>query len=210
MHIYHFLFEDSQIRIHFYAWVDSITAMLSPGCNRLHNIDLDGVPLSITQSCRLLRIESQPVLQRATTLQLCSQCNCSLTDPDPKDFLLSLAEDALQHIRKLSVDWYLLEEVQLHSFHELEVLKVTQVRCASDEENFSIEEALEFNDEQAVCAIKDSNQEKYSSWLAPPLGHTFRKYQMLCEGLIIEEDREVAGSGPSLVSLSGGPQQGRD
>lgn len=204
MHIYRFLFEDARIRIHFNVFVDSLTAMLSPGRNRLHDIELEGFPRSITQTCRLLRVESRPVLRDATTLNLCSSFDCCLTDPDPREFLLSLSTGALQHTRKLSVDWYLLEDVPLHSFHELEVLKVTQVKCASEEGNFTMEEALAFTDQEAVRAIKESNEDMYPCWLTPPLGHTRRNYRMLYEGLIGESYGDFEGSGPSLVSLFAG------
>ena len=208
MYIYRFLFEDVQIRIHFNGAVDSLTTMLLRGRNGLHDIDLEGFPRSITQTCRLLRVESRPILRDATTtLHLCSPYNCRLIDPAPEGFLLSLPTDTLQHIRKLSVDWYLLQYVPLHSFHQLEVLKVTQVKCTTDEGDFTMEEALALTDQEAVRAIKDSSEE-IPLRLRPPAGDTRRNYQVLGEALILESYGDFESLVPSLVSLFSELQQG--
>ena len=208
MYIYRFLFEDARIRIHFNASVDSLTAMLSRGRNRLHDIELEGFPRSINQTCRLLRVESRTVLRDTiNTLHLCSPYDCCLTDPDPEGFLLSLPTDALQLVRKLSVDWDLLEYVPLHWFHQLEVLKITQVKCGIEEGNFTMEEALALTDQEVLRDMKESIEDSHFC-LRPPPGDMRRKYQVLCEGCIHESYGHFEGLARSLVSLFAGLQQG--
>lgn len=76
LHIYRSLFDNSQIRMHYLRKYEPVFGT-SPRC-----IAPDSFQQSVTQTCRVLRAESLPVLRAAATLRLCTDDHL-LQDADP-------------------------------------------------------------------------------------------------------------------------------
>ena len=190
LHVYRFICEESRIKIHFVSELDGVDG------DPQRRIELGSYAQSISRTCRLLGTESLPILHDITTLRVCA-ASSDLLDHDPYQFMRSLSQSLLQHIRHLSVDRIIIEYIPLGKLTNLKTMTVTNVVCMK----FDLRENALARNEEAVRAIeriiRDNNTYYHVNRVRGRLGRTDRRYKLLCECSLFHF-RDCPG--PCLVS----------
>ena len=183
LRIYHFIFTEAYIRIHFNARLQVDSTCSVPVEHGIpYHIEAHDFPAAITRTCGQLRAECAAVFHTITDLRLCAPSMDPLNDP--ASFLASRPVAFLRQIRLLSVDWNVIHYVPFDVFTNLKELKVTDVRCCDT----MIQAGVAMDDETTVAVVKadirDSDRYQHLSNLYRNRRGEVQSYRLVCECII--------------------------